>query len=832
MRQAFSVYDNHRLSSFPAGYEAAMLRSKQDRGRYTESTLVFPNNNIQDITKLALESVQNVGVWVSNVDREISERRNENEVEGGRKVFKDAFYVTTGKKIKDRDYIIVQPTPDLNTPTEEEYNEAHEDYIHYISRLKFHAFQDHSLERQSDIDRFYIDVGLQIEVAGTTVLFDRGNLSHIIDNILRIDTARDLISSNAIVRDSVGLVKNFSGFRYKPSRPCGPLGVVFAQGYSTERVMTARKNGVKSGMTMHPKSVIMSYVKGYETVPYCLDIRKVIEAYDQVYDFPSRFEIRLPEENVTDVFWGLGEELIKNSFYVMDSVDWMYVLSFFLLLSYLTLFYSSYKMTVAHACHEHVNSILKAPFVQFTDNSTYLMSFAIAYRLNALTSAPEVGGTANYIWRHSFDSITDDSPASSRDTTTSMFFLRPFLFPNGFVPVFKRNMHLDEHIFTNLTQMSFSNARDAIKERNNTLTRPRVDRANKSRTTVVVFDEEVPIEENALTTDRVGEDNDLDICAAFMEGGGPTKCYPNESNVDELRRTFTFPSVAESLFVACIQQYFSDGLTKAPVRSKRSDPPYYLYTEDEIDLGVVLFQRSQVHSVFDAFNIKLCNEEQFSQNIAKAFPKEFVSPDQAKLQQNYNGMVYYRMWNNFVAYATSHGRRDLVHRYFNSIVEYFSTTCVWMPQHFPGRFWNTKQSDQPGFKDHLQFKYPSEACPRVCIVALNKHKDTFKGIYDDFEANNPGIDLRAQPTVGEQLLTQSRAMEDRVRFHRNRYPVFPTKDNPNYPVEHPNPLTEEAINEHMRIRDISIPLHSDLESLLTVSSCSDGVRSSDHYPSD
>ena len=191
-----------------------------------------------------------------------------------------------------------------------------------IRLLKDRVFADFSTDRESDFDAFYVDVGLQISVKNRAVFFDRGSVDRFIDVALCSTDAHSRVGRGNITLDSVGLIRDFVGLRCYSSSGVGDIGAVFFQGYSTERVMTARKRGLKSGMCLAPKAIISSFANGHSTIPYYTDIRSIIEAYVDVSEFPSRFEVRVREENISQIFWGVTEDLIRDCFYIVDGMDW------------------------------------------------------------------------------------------------------------------------------------------------------------------------------------------------------------------------------------------------------------------------------------------------------------------------------------------------------------------------------------------------------------------------------------------------------------------------------------------------------------------------------
>ena len=397
--------------------------------------------------------------------------------------------------------------------------------------------------------------------------------------------------------------------------------------------------------------------------------------------------------------------------------------------------------------------MLAGTAVQFNSPSVCTLSFGLVYRLNAVTSAPEIGTTANAIWVNTFTCIPEN--ASSRVVTSSMLFLKPFLFANNGFPTLIRDIVFPDVAFTNITGKLFSQISDDIQTRYLKLCCPTDDRhSNKHDTRLCEFNPE-SIPDTILSADALGNDGDVDPCIAFTTGGGHGKYYAVGPMVNDLSdQGFEFPSVAESLNIACLHQYFADALAKIPVRKPKTSPPYYVTTEDELELGVELFRRYDVHTVFDAFAIKCVPHICYIANIECAFPKHFVSPASSAGTQNYSSMAYFKFWNNFVAYATVHHRQDLIQCYFDIIVCYFTESVVWMPQHFSDCFWSTKPADQKAIGQCSIFRYPAREKSRICILTLEDHASAFSDIYTTFERDNPNIDLRAQPLHSDRELTR------------------------------------------------------------------------------
>ena len=448
-------------------------------------------------------------------------------------------------------------------------------------------------------------------------------------------------------------------------------------------------------------------------------------------------------------------------------------------------------MTVAHALHELTDSLLQGDISQFRSSASYTFSFGAVYRLNALTSAPETGSVSDSVWHSNFDCLVGN--AKSRLTTTSMMFLKPFRVAlNGF-PSYVAQLVVTEDTFYRLSGRLVSGVHEDVYERDIRSRRQgRELRSNKNKTPFNAFradpNEEV-LDACPLGTDDENGVREFNIVDALQNGGGGRMRFETSDIMADLRQSgFAFASLSETLYFVCVRQFFQDCLFKAPVRTSSTDHPYYVYTEEEIDLGIDVFNRAEMHTVFDSFMIKACPDSAFRKSIDAAFPTVF---DEKRTSQGYKYMSYYKLWINFVAYSVSTHRTDLVQTFQDRIAAYIFANCLWIPEMRTDRIWSTKKSHQNPIRGFPSYRYPSASTTSVCVLTLQKNIETFGAIYNTFETDNPEFDPHAQPTYSER---EHRTVQQRINAIRvDSYEFRPCRDETEDPsrhqIEEVNPLT-------------------------------------------
>ena len=321
-RIVFEEVIPQRVNSLPASYDAARTRSRSTNGRVVEVVQPVPDGDAALLTHTLLQRLSNVGVFMTEqARREAGPDRLADEETLGTKVFAGAFYLTTGRKLKDCDYVVVPMHPREGS-TDEDIADARQNHRDTIDLLRRKVFRDFDLTPHSPSDQFYVDIGCQINVDDHSVFFDRSHVADLLNCVLGIDDAQTRINHNSIRLDTVGLVRDLVGIRMHSAAGVGDKGVVFCQFYSSERAMVARKCGNKSGMSLAPKSIINAFIHGQEVIVYINNICMILSAHRLAGGYPAHMELRLPVANISGAFWGVSFPLLERSCYAMHSTDW------------------------------------------------------------------------------------------------------------------------------------------------------------------------------------------------------------------------------------------------------------------------------------------------------------------------------------------------------------------------------------------------------------------------------------------------------------------------------------------------------------------------------